>query len=118
MFTVRVVDIKGDPIPFASVYAIGTTYGTMTDDDGWAKLASYMNGGIRVSCVGFKTFETDPSTGSTIELEKAVYGLPAVLIKAKKIVAAGAKKNYGWIFLLATLVLIISFNTSTSRNGR
>ena len=52
-----VTDVKGEPVPGASVIVKGTATGTMTDVDGTFSLQARQGATLEVSCIGYATVE-------------------------------------------------------------
>lgn len=79
--TGRVVDAQdGSPLGFATVAVLGTTYGAITNAEGWFELRGLTDlDSLRISYVGYVTRRASvadlPGDG-TITLARALHGLP------------------------------------------
>lgn len=89
--TGRVIDEDKDPIPGASVVIVGTTTGTVTDNEGRFRLTQISSGKhtLEISSVGFQalrksvTVRQGQNVDLSLSLEEEVAELESVLITAK-----------------------------------
>ncbi len=93
-----VVDVKGEPIPYATVYVKDRPgYNTLTDDDGKFKLKVEKNTILLVQMMGYKTYEkliTKPIKGLKVVFREDAEQLDEVVVTGhgsqKKVSVVGA----------------------------
>ena len=96
----QVIDTNGEPVPYVNVGVLGTTNGTVSDDDGWFRLRidqSSDTDTLVVSAIGFKRWQVTTAIAvasqEPIMLEKHVYELDEIVVRPRKL----KKKKYGQI---------------------
>ena len=95
--SVVVLDEKGVPIPYASIYNRSVNRGVITNNEGRFEMICQTNDAIVIRCMGYQEFKRTAGQlqyAETVTLKQAIFNLDEVIVTPKSIDAVSIVKRF------------------------